>query len=63
MGIVNHSDCVTAIEVNPVTLQALINATYAVLAENNVKITSKLEKLEDLLLEIEDFYLKDLNDD
>lgn len=51
------------IEVNPVTLQALINATYAVLAENNVKITPKLEKLEDLLFEVEDYYLKDLKDD
>jgi len=50
------------IEVNPVTLQALINATYAVLAENNVKITPKLEKLEDLLFEVEDYYLTNLED-
>lgn len=48
------------IEVNPVTLQALINATYAVLAENNVKITPKLEKLEVLLCEIEEYYLADI---
>lgn len=51
------------IEVNPVTLQALINATYAVLAENNVKITPKLEKLEVLLCEIEEYYLKDIEND
>lgn len=54
MGIINP------IEMNPVTLQALINATYAVLAENNVKITPKLEKLEVLLCEIEEYYLNDL---
>jgi hypothetical protein len=54
MGIINP------IEVNPVTLQALINATYAVLAENNVKLTPKLELLEMLLDDIEIYYLKDL---
>ena len=57
MGIINP------IEVNPVALQELINATYAVLAENNVKITPKLEKLEDLLFEVEDYYLKDIEND
>ena len=62
MGIVNHSDCVTAIEMNPATLAELINATYAVLAENNVKITPKLEKLEVLLCEIEEYYLEGIED-
>ena len=57
MGIINP------IEMNPVTLQALINATYAVLAENNVKITPKLEKLEDLLFEVEEYYLKGIEND
>ena len=56
MGIINP------IEMNPVTLQALINATYAVLAENNVKITPKLEKLDDLLCEIEEYYLEGIED-
>ena len=57
MGIINP------IEMNPVTLQALINATYAVLAENNVKITPKLEKLEVLLCEIEEYYLDGVEND
>jgi hypothetical protein len=59
MGIINP------IEVNPVTLRELINATYAVLAENSrhLKHTAKLEKLDCLLCEIEEYYLKDLNDD
>lgn len=54
MGIINP------IEINPVTLQRLIDATYAVLAENDVKLTPKLEKLEVLLCEVEEYYLKDL---
>ena len=51
------------IEVNPVTLQRLIDATYAVLAENHadIKLTLKLELLEDLLCEVEEYYLKELN--
>ena len=57
MGIINP------IEVNPVTLQALIDAVYAVLAENSrhLKHTSKLEKLEFLLDDVETYYLKELN--
>jgi hypothetical protein len=56
MGIVNP------IEMNPVTLRDLINATYAVLAENSchLKHTAKLEKLDILLCEIEEYYLNDL---
>ena len=57
MGIINP------IEVNPVTLQRLIDATYAVLAENNVKLTPKLELLEMLLDDIEIYYLKDVEND
>ena len=62
MGIFNHSDCVTAIEMNPVALRELINATYAVLAENSrhLKHTAKLERLDVLLCEIEEYYLNDL---
>jgi hypothetical protein len=56
MGIINP------IEVNPVTLQRLIDAVYAVLAENHadIKLTPKLELLEMLLDDIEIYYLKDL---
>jgi hypothetical protein len=44
MGIINP------IEVNPVTLQRLIDATYAVLAENpDIKLTPKLELLEHIM--------------
>ena len=58
MGIINP------IEVNQVTLQRLIDATYAVLAENpDVKLTPKLELLEMLLDDIEIYYLKDLEHD
>ena len=59
MGIINP------IEVNPITLQALIDAVYAVLAENSrhLKHTSKLEKLEFLLDDVETYYLKDIEND
>ena len=59
MGIINP------IEMNPVTLQELIDAVYAVLAENSrhLKHTSKLEKLEFLLDDVETYYLKDIEHD
>ena len=58
MGIINP------IEMNPVTLQRLIDAVYAVLAENSgVKLSPKLEKLEDLLIEVEEYYLKGIEND
>ena len=53
------------IEMNPVTLQRLINATYAVLAENHadIKLTPKLELLELLLDDVEIYCLKDIEND